>query len=88
MHGLHEPKFNHPSTYKFFGEIKIFAIFFAIIFVVILVVTNFNLFAANFVALFDEEIHAVAPINASIVSENNSISSVMLDAQQRDVEIQ
>jgi hypothetical protein len=55
---------------------------------VILVVTNFNLFAANFVALFDEEVHAVAPINASIVSENNSISSVMLDAQQHDVEIQ
>lgn len=88
MHGLHEHTFNRPSTYKFFGEIKTFAIFFAIIFGVILVVTNFNLFAANFVALFDEEIHAVAPISTSIVSENNSISSVMLDAQQRDVEIQ
>jgi len=56
--------------------------------VIILVFTNINLFAYNFRALFETEIHPSAPISASIVSEDNTISSVVDTAQKNDIEIQ
>jgi hypothetical protein len=56
--------------------------------VIILVFTNFNLFASNFLGLFEDEIHPSAPISASIVSEDNNISSIVDTAQKDDVEIQ
>ncbi|MEI6119424.1 MAG: hypothetical protein WCP92_09945 [bacterium] len=57
-------------------------------FVIILVFTNFNLFAYNFLGLFANEIHPVAPISTSIISEDGNISSIVDTAQKNDIEIQ
>lgn len=76
------------TKHPFFKEIKTFAIFFVVIFVGILLFTNFNLFASNFNALFGEEIHPTAPISTSILSEDNDISTIVDTAEKNDIEIQ
>ena len=73
---------------SFFHEIRSFALIFGIVFVVILVFTNFNLFAANFRALFEDDIHPTAPISTSLVSENNDISTIIDTAEKNNIEIQ
>ncbi len=55
---------------------------------IILVLTNLELFAYNFRALFESEIHPTAPIATSQISENNSISTIVDTAQKNDTEIQ
>lgn len=67
---------------------RTFALFFGAVFVIILIFTNFNLFASNFLALFEEETHPIAPIANSIVSEDNNISSIVDTAEQDILEIQ
>jgi hypothetical protein len=67
---------------------RTFAIFFVAVFTSILVFTNLNLFAYNFRALFEQEIHPSAPISTSIISEDNNISSIVDTAQKNDIEIQ
>lgn len=88
MYWLHEHYIEQPQKRSFFQEIRTFAIFFGAVFVIILVFTNFNLFASNFVGLFEGEVHPVAPISSSIVSEDNNIASIVDVAQKNDVEIQ
>ena len=88
MYWLHEHYVAPPKKRSFFQEIKTFALFFAAVFVIILVFTNFNLFASNFLALFEQEIIPIKPINTSIVSENNNISSIIDTAQKDTIEIQ
>ncbi len=46
------------------------------------------MFAANFIGLFEGEVHPVAPISSSIVSADNNIASIVDVAQKNDVEIQ
>ncbi|MFA6256238.1 MAG: sortase [Candidatus Absconditabacterales bacterium] len=88
MHGLSEHYLTQPQKRSFRQEIRTFVLFFVAVFVIILVFTNFNLFASNFLGLFEDEIHPSAPISASIVSEDNNISSIVDTAQKDDVEIQ
>jgi len=88
MYWVHEHYIHPPKKRSFWQEIRTFALFFGAVFVIILVFTNFNLFASNFVALFEEEIRPVAPISTSIVSEDNNISSIVDTAQKNDIEIQ
>lgn len=88
MYWVQEYYPNHPQKRSFFKETRTFALFFGAVFVIILVFTNFNLFASNFLSLFEDEIHPVAPINTSIVSEDNDISSIVDTAQKNDIEIQ
>lgn len=77
-----------PRKRSFFREIRTFALFFGAVFVAVLVFTNLNLFAYNFRALFAEEVHPVAPISTSIVSEDNNISAIVDGAEKNDIEIQ
>jgi hypothetical protein len=63
-------------------------LFFVFIFVVIFIFTNFNLFAANFLALFAEEAKSIAPITSTVASQNNDIASIVDVAEQYDIEIQ
>ncbi len=88
MYWIHEHYIDQPKKHSFLKEIRTFSLFFGAVFVIILVFTNFNLFAYNFIGLFENEIHAVAPISTSIVSEDNTISSVVDTTQKNDVEIQ
>lgn len=88
MYGLHEHYMTPEPKRSFFREIRTFALIFGIVFVVILVFTNLNLFAYNFRALFEDEIKPTAPISTSIVSENNDISTIVDTAEKNDVEIQ
>lgn len=88
MHWLSEHYLTQPQKRSFRQEIRTFVLFFVAVFVIILVFTNFNLFASNFLGLFEDEIHPSAPISASIVSEDNNISSIVDTAQKDDVEIQ
>lgn len=76
------------SLWKLFGEMKTLSIIFVLIFGWILVVTNFNLFAANFMALFDGKIQTISPLSTSLISDDNTISSVMNEADQQNQEIQ
>ena len=87
MHDLHEHYLTDKPKYSFFREVRTFGIFFCSVFVIILVFTNFNLFASNFIGLFEGEVHPVAPISNS-VSEDNNISSIVDTAEKNDVEIQ
>jgi len=88
MHGLHEYYIDEKPKSSFRKEIRTFVLFFCAIFVIILVFTNFNLFASNFIGLFEGEIHPVAPISTSIISQDNTIASVVDTAEKNDVEIQ
>lgn len=88
MYGLEEHYINQPQKRSFFREIRTFGIFFGAVFVIILVFTNLQLFAYNFRALFENEIHPSAPISSSIVSQDGNISSIVDTAQKNDVEIQ
>lgn len=88
MYWIHEHYIDHPQKRSFFREMKTFGIFFGAVFVIILIFTNFNLFAYNFIGLFANEIHPVAPISTSIVSEDGNISSIVDTAQKNDIEIQ
>jgi len=67
---------------------RTFGLFFGAVFVIILVFTNLELFAYSFRSLFEQEIHPVAPISTSIVSEDGNISTIVDTAQKNDVEIQ
>ncbi len=87
MHGLHEHYLNEQPKNSFRREVRIFVFLFFGIFVGILVFTNFNLFASNFVELFSDDVAPVAPISNS-VSEDNSISTIVDVAEKNDVEIQ
>ena len=82
-HYVQQPKRRSPRQ-----EIRTFALFFGAVFVIILVFTNLELFTYSFRALFEKEIHPSAPISASLVSENNNISSIVDTAQKNDIEIQ
>lgn len=88
MYGFHEHYFPQQPKSSFFREIRTFAMIFGIVFVIILVFTNLNLFAYNFRALFENEIHPIDPITTSIVSENNTISTILDTAERHDAEIQ
>ena len=88
MHGIHEHYIHETSKKSFWQEIKTFAVFFVVIFAWILVFTNFNLFASNFNALFSDDIHATAPIDTSVLSENSDISTIVDVAEKNDIEIQ
>lgn len=88
MYWLHDHYITPVKKPSFRQEIRTFVLFFGAVFAIILVFTNFNLFASNFLALFDEEIKPLTPINTSIVSENNNISSIIDTAQQDSIEIQ
>ena len=88
MYWLHEHYLTQEPKRSFLHEIRRFSLIFVAVFVVILVFTNFNLFAANFRALFADEIHPTAPIHTSLVSEDNAISTIVDTAEQNDVEIQ
>lgn len=88
MYWLHEHYIDQPQKRSLRHEIRTFVFFFGGVFVTILVFTNLNLFAANFRALFAEEIHPSAPISSSIVSEDNNISSIVDVAEKNDIEIQ
>lgn len=54
----------------------------------ILLFSNFNLFAANFAALFDGWTQSISPIASSLVSQNKDIATVVATAEQNDAEIQ
>jgi len=88
MYWIHEHYIDQPQKRSLRHEIRTFVFFFGGVFVTILVFTNLNLFAANFRALFAEEIHPSAPISSSIVSEDNNISSIVDVAEKNDIEIQ
>lgn len=88
MYWLHEHYLTQEPKHSFLHEIRRFALIFVAVFVVILVFTNFNLFAANFRALFEDEIHPTAPIHTSLVSEDNAISTIVDTAEKNDIEIQ
>ena len=88
MYWLQEHYIDQSPRHSFFREIRTFAIFFGVVFVAILVFTNFNLFASNFIGLFEWEVHPSAPLNTSIVSEDGNISTMLDTAQKNDVEIQ
>lgn len=88
MYWLHEHYIHTVPKKSFLKEIRIFILLFGVIFVGILVFTNFNLFAANFRALFENEVAPIAPISTSIVSENNTISTIVDMAEKNDIEIQ
>lgn len=88
MYWLYEHYITPKPKRSFFHEIRSFALIFGIVFVVILVFTNFNLFAANFRALFEDDIHPTAPISTSLVSENNDISTIIDTAEKNNIEIQ
>lgn len=88
MYGIHEHYMQESHKKSFLQEIKTFAVFFVVIFVGILIFTNFNLFASNFSALFSEEIHPTAPIANSTLSEDSDISTIVDVAEKNDIEIQ
>ena len=88
MYWLHEHYIETSKKRSFRQEIRTFALFFVAVFVIILVFTNLNLFASNFVGLFEWEIHPIAPIATSIVSEDSNISTIVDTAQKNDIEIQ
>ena len=88
MYWLHEHYLNEQPKNSFRKEVRIFVFLFVGIFVGILVFTNFNLFASNFLGLFEEEIHPVAPMSTSILSQDNDIASIVDTAQKNDIEIQ
>lgn len=88
MYWVHEHYMDQPKKRSFWQETRTFALFFGAVFVIILVFTNFNLFASNFLLLFEDAIQPVAPISASIISEDNDISSIVDIAQKNDIEIQ
>lgn len=67
---------------------RTFAIFFGVVFVAILVFTNLNLFASSFESLFAGEVHGIAPLSTTLVSQNNNIASIVDTEQKNDVEIQ
>ncbi|MEI7558792.1 MAG: hypothetical protein WCJ45_08695 [bacterium] len=73
---------------SFFREIRTFAIFFVAVFVLLLVFTNFQLFAYSFLSLFEPGIIPSAPITSSLISEDNGISTIVDTAQKNDAEIQ
>lgn len=88
MYWLHEHHVIYPKKPSLRQEMRTFALFFGAVFVIILVFTNLNLFAYNFRALFENEIHPSAPISTSIVSEDNNISSIVDTAEKNSVEVQ
>jgi len=88
MHWLHHSYTIQHTKRTFWKEIKTFVLFFVFIFVVIFIFTNFNLFAANFLALFAEEAKSIAPITSTVASQNNDIASIVDVAEQYDIEIQ
>ena len=88
MYGLHEHYIAEEPKKSFRKEIRTFVLLFGFIFVGILVFTNLNLFAANFRALFEDEVKPTEPISMSIVSEDNNISTIVDTAEKNDVEIQ
>lgn len=88
MYWLHEHYMTEQPKNSLWKEIRTFVLIFVVIFVGILVFTNLNLFAANFRALFAEWPHAVAPIQTSIVSQDNDIATIVDTAEKNDVEIQ
>ncbi len=67
---------------------RTFALIFVAVFVGILVFTNFNLFAYNFRALFENEVQPTAPIATFLVSENNDISTIIDEEEKNSIEIQ
>lgn len=88
MYWVHHYYIEQPKKRSFGQETKTFVLFFVAVFVIILVFTNFNLFASNFLALFEEEAQPIAPIATSIVSEDNNISSIVATAHEDAIEIQ
>ncbi|MCX6823229.1 MAG: class E sortase [candidate division SR1 bacterium] len=61
----------------FIKEIRIFLIFFFIVAIVMMIVTNLNLFVASFGNLFDHSIAKVEDVQKSDVSQGNDISSLL-----------
>lgn len=88
MYWLHEHYIPQVHKLSVWREMRTFAFFFGAVFVGILVFTNLNLFAASFQGLFGQEVHGIAPISTSIVSQDNNIASIMDTAQKNDLEIQ
>ncbi len=88
MYGLHEHYIDWPSKNSLWKEIKVFVFLFASVFVGILLFTNFNLFAANFLALFSEWPEVIAPIESSLVSEDKDIATIVEIGEQHEREIQ
>jgi len=88
MYWVHEHYIDYQKKPSLRQEMRTFAVFFGAVFVIILVFTNLNLFAYNFRALFENEIHPSAPISASIVSEDNNISSIVDTAEKDSIEVQ
>jgi len=69
-------------------EIKTLVLLFGSVFVGVLVITNFNLFASNFSTLFASETASIAPIASSLVSQNGNIASIVDTAEKNDRAIQ
>lgn len=88
MYGLHEHYMNAAPKTSVWKEIRIFVFLFASVFVGILLFSNFNLFAANFLALFSDWPEVVAPIEASLVSEDKDIATIVDIGEQQEIEIQ
>ena len=88
MYWIHEHHIHQPKKLSLRQEMRTFAIFFAAVFVIILVFTNLELFAYSFRSIFEQEIHPSAPISTSLVSTDNNISSIVDTAQKNDIEIQ
>lgn len=79
---------NSTPKNSFWKEIRIFIFLFASVFVGILLFSNFNLFAANFLALFSDWPEVIAPIESSLVSEDKDIATIVDIGEKNDIEIQ
>jgi hypothetical protein len=58
-------------------EIRIFLIFFFVVAIVMLVVTNLNLFVTSFSNLFDNSISKVQDVNPGDAAQGNDIASLI-----------
>ena len=71
----------------FIKEIRIFLIFFFSVAILMLIVTNINLFVASFSNLFDHSIAKIEDVQKADVSQGNDISS-LLDQKTDAPEVQ
>lgn len=88
MYWTHEHHIYHTSKRKFWKEIRIFVLLFGVVFLGILVFSNFNLFAANFLALFSDGPQSLAPIEVSLTSQDNNIATIVDIAEKNDKAVQ
>lgn len=88
MYWLHEHYMNSQFKRSLWKEIRIFVFLFASVFVGILLFSNFNLFAANFLALFSDWPEVIAPIESSLIFEDKDIATIIDVGEQQEIEIQ